>query len=104
VTRFFWSASIAARIWTWIGRRKSEKELPVLGGAGKEIVDRDLLAQRGVRICLQGHQPFAAAVRALHDSARATEGTPGKIETIASDELMNASLATRLRALDQRLA
>ncbi len=69
----------------------AEVKLPlILGGAGKEIVDRDLLAQRGVRICLQGHQPFAAAVRAVHDTLRALrEGTPPeKIETIAGDELM----------------
>jgi len=69
----------------------AEVKLPlILGGAGKEIMDRELLAQRGVRICLQGHQPFAAAVRAAHDTLRALrEGTPPeKIETAASDELM----------------
>jgi oxaloacetate decarboxylase len=56
----------------------AELKLPlILGGAGKEIMDRDVLAQRGVRICLQGHQPFAAAVRAVHDTLRALrEGTP----------------------------
>src|SRR4029077_7212368 len=54
-----------------------EIKLPlILGGAGKEIMDRELLAQRGVRICLQGHQPFAAAVRAVHDTLPALrEGT-----------------------------
>ncbi len=69
----------------------SEVKLPlILGGAGKEIMDRELLAQRGVRICLQGHQPFAAAVRAVHDTLRALrEGTsPEKIDTAASDEVM----------------
>ena len=69
----------------------AEVKLPlILGGAGKEIMDRDLLAQRGVRVCLQGHQPFAAAVRAVHDTLRALrEGTPPeKIETAASDEVM----------------
>jgi carboxyvinyl-carboxyphosphonate phosphorylmutase len=69
----------------------SEVKLPlILGGAGKEIMDRELLAQRGVRICLQGHQPFAAAVRAVHDTLRALrEGTPPeKIDTAASDEVM----------------
>lgn len=62
----------------------------ILGGAGKELMDRDWLAQRYVRICLQGHQPFAAAVRAVHDTLRALrEGTPPeKIEPTASDELM----------------
>ena len=69
----------------------TEVKLPlILGGAGKEIMDRDLLAQRGVRICLQGHQPFAAAVRATHDMLRALrEGTaPEKMETAASDDMM----------------
>ncbi len=69
----------------------AQVKLPlILGGAGKEIMDRDLLAQRGVRICLQGHQPFAAAVRAVHDTLRALrEGTPPeKIDTAASDEVM----------------
>jgi carboxyvinyl-carboxyphosphonate phosphorylmutase len=70
----------------------AEVKLPlILGGAGKELTDRDWLAQRGVRICLQGHQPFAAAVRAVHDTLRALrDGTtpPEKIETQASDALM----------------
>ena len=69
----------------------AEVKLPlILGGAGKEITDRELLAKHGVRICLQGHQPFAAAVRAVHDTLRALrEGTPPeKIDTAASDEVM----------------
>ena len=69
----------------------AQVKLPlILGGASKELMDRDWLAQRGVRICLQGHQPFAAAVRAVHDTLRALrEGTPPeKIETAASDVLM----------------
>jgi carboxyvinyl-carboxyphosphonate phosphorylmutase len=69
----------------------AEVKLPlILGGAGKEIMDRDMLAQRGVRICLQGHQPFAAAVRATHDTLRALRqgSAPEKIETAASDEMM----------------
>jgi len=69
----------------------AEVKLPlILGGAGKEVMDRELLAQRGVRVCLQGHQPFAAAVRAVHDTLRALrEGTPPeKIDATASDEVM----------------
>ena len=69
----------------------AEVKLPlILGGAGKELMDRDWLAQRGVRICLQGHQPFAAAVRAVHDTLRALrEGTPPeKIDSVASDEVI----------------
>ncbi|HVY06947.1 MAG TPA: isocitrate lyase/PEP mutase family protein [Burkholderiales bacterium] len=69
----------------------AEVKLPlILGGAGKEIMDRELLAQRGVRVCLQGHQPFAAAVRAVHDTLKSLrDGTqPEKLEGIASDEMM----------------
>ena len=69
----------------------AQVKLPlILGGAGKELMDRDWLGSRGVLICLQGHQPFAAAVRAVHETLRALrEGTPPeKIETAASDELM----------------
>ncbi len=69
----------------------AEVKLPlILGGAGKDLMDRDWLAQRGVRICLQGHQPFAAAVRAVHDTLRALrEGTPPeKIDAAANDEVM----------------
>ncbi|HZP85270.1 MAG TPA: isocitrate lyase/PEP mutase family protein [Burkholderiales bacterium] len=60
----------------------------ILGGAGKELMDRDYLAQHKVRICLQGHQPFAAAVRAVYDTLRALrEGTaPDRLEGIADDE------------------
>jgi len=62
----------------------------ILGGAGKELMDREWLGTRGVRVCLQGHQPFAASVRAVYDTLRALrEGTPPeKIDTAASDEIM----------------
>ena len=43
----------------------------LLGGAGRDIADPALLAERGVRISLQGHQPFAAAVKAVHDTLSA---------------------------------
>lgn len=69
----------------------AQVKLPlILGGAGKDIMDRNLLAQHGVRVCLQGHQPFAAAVRAVYDTLKALrDGTPPeKIDTAASEELM----------------
>ena len=45
---------------------------------------------RGVRIALQGHQPFMAAVRATHDTLKALrEGTqPSDLEGVASGDLM----------------
>lgn len=62
----------------------------ILGGAGEKLTDCDQLAQRGMRICLQGHQSFATAVRAVHETLWATRGCtpPEKIETTASNELM----------------
>ncbi|MEO8039265.1 MAG: isocitrate lyase/PEP mutase family protein [Betaproteobacteria bacterium] len=66
-------------------------ELPlILGGAGPELLDPPYLAARGVRVCLQGHQPFMAAVRAVRDTLRALRaGTaPAALEGVADDDLM----------------
>ena len=53
-------------------------------------MDRNWLAQRGVRICLQGHHPFAAAVQAVHDTLHALRhGTPPEqLDATAGDELL----------------
>ncbi len=61
-----------------------------LGGASGEGLDLDYLSARGVRIALQGHQPFMAAVNAVHRTLKALrEGTrPGDLEGVASAELM----------------
>jgi oxaloacetate decarboxylase len=69
----------------------AEIKLPlILGGAGKELLDLTYLAERGVRVCLQGHQPFMAAVRAVHATLKALrEGTPPeRLEGIPSEEMM----------------
>jgi carboxyvinyl-carboxyphosphonate phosphorylmutase len=62
----------------------------LLGSAPAELQDTDYLAAKGVRICLQGHLPIMAAVRAVHDTLKALRdgAAPGKIGGIASDELM----------------
>ena len=62
----------------------------ILGGAGKELFDLPYLADRGVRICLQGHQPFSAGVQAVYQTLKALrEGTPPeKLDGVASEELM----------------
>ncbi len=83
----------------------AEVRLPlILGGAGKEIMDRDYLASRGVRVCLQGHQPIMAAVQAIHDTLKALrDGTPpDRLERVAGDELMkrvtrNADYARQMK-------
>ena len=65
--------------------------LPViLGGLSPELRDRGWLGAQGVRIALQGHQPFAAAVNAVHETLKALrEGTPpGELAGVAPAELM----------------
>jgi carboxyvinyl-carboxyphosphonate phosphorylmutase len=64
----------------------------ILGGAGSELMDLDYLSAKGVRICLQSHQPFMAAVEAVHRTLKALrEGTPpAEIEGIASAAFMKS--------------
>jgi oxaloacetate decarboxylase len=62
----------------------------MIGGAGSELQDLKYLSDCGVRICLQGHQPYMAAVQAMYQSLKALrEGVaPGELEGIATPELM----------------
>jgi carboxyvinyl-carboxyphosphonate phosphorylmutase len=69
----------------------SATKLPIiLGGGSPELNDRDYLASRRVRVALQGHQPFAAAVKAAHETLKALrEGTPpSKLTGVADADLM----------------
>jgi oxaloacetate decarboxylase len=75
----------------------------VLGGAPEEMNDLDYLAQKRVRIALQGHAPIAAATQAVYETLKALrEGLPPKdLKRLASSELTNkvtreADLKTRL--------
>ena len=70
---------------------KIDKPL-ILGGVGPDMKDQDWLAGRNVRVCLQGHQPFAAAVKAIHDTMMALRGgvAPEDLTDIASADLMAA--------------
>jgi carboxyvinyl-carboxyphosphonate phosphorylmutase len=43
----------------------------VLGGAPEEMIDRDYLRSKRVRIALQGHAPFAAATQAVYATLKA---------------------------------
>src|SRR3546814_20877912 len=53
----------------------AEVSLPLmLGGGGPALMDRDYLASKGVRICLQGHPPFAASVQAVYATLKAILG------------------------------
>ena len=67
-------------------------EIPVIiGGAGPDVMDLGYLASRRVRICLQGHQPFAAAVQAVYDTLKALrDGSPPRqLVEDSSSELLN---------------
>ena len=75
----------------------AEIRLPmILGGVGAELMDLDYLASRGVRVCLQGHQPFAAAVQAVYATLKALrEGTsPSQLEGVAPEALMKQLMRT----------
>ena len=55
------------------------------------MLDPEFLAANGVRIALQGHQPFRAAVKAVYDTLRdLREGVqPGELASrLAPAELM----------------
>jgi carboxyvinyl-carboxyphosphonate phosphorylmutase len=62
----------------------------ILGGTPASMADKARLAAQGVRVALQGHQPFAAAVAAIHATLKALrEGTPpAELKGIAPASVM----------------
>ncbi len=69
----------------------AEIKIPLmLGAVSADMQDKEYLASRGVRIALQGHQPFSAAVKATYDTLKALrDGTkPSELQGIASSDLM----------------
>jgi carboxyvinyl-carboxyphosphonate phosphorylmutase len=62
----------------------------IMGGMTGELADRDYLSARRVRIALQGHQPFAAAVKATYETLKALrEGVqPARLQGVADAGLM----------------
>jgi carboxyvinyl-carboxyphosphonate phosphorylmutase len=62
----------------------------ILGGVEGEVGDLAYLASRRVRICLQGHQPIMAAMRAIHETLSALRnGTkPSELTNLPSAELV----------------
>ena len=61
----------------------------VLGGFPEEMIDLDYLANRRVRIALQGHAPFAAATQAVYATLKALRDgeLPKNLKGVASSEL-----------------
>ena len=80
----------------------AEVRIPILlGGASPELNDRAYLGSQNVRIALQGHSPFMAAVKATHDTLKALRDgvQPSDLnDKIASPDLM--AQVTRLDAHD----
>jgi len=68
----------------------AELRIPIILGGGATLGDREYLGGKGVRVSLQGHQPFQAAVQAIHATMKALrEGTPpANLKGLASNELM----------------
>jgi carboxyvinyl-carboxyphosphonate phosphorylmutase len=65
--------------------------LPLItGGLDPAMMDLDYLSARGVRICLQGHQPFAAAVEAVRRTMSALRDgvAPGELDWVAAKDVM----------------
>ena len=73
-----------------------EISLPLLlGSTPPSIGDRAFLAAHGVRIALQGHVPFAVAIKALYDTYKHLKegGEPAALkDQAASEELMHLAL------------
>ena len=69
---------------------KAEIKIPLMLGGGVGGLDKAYLGTMGVRIALQGHQPFSAAVQAVYNTLKALrEGTkPSDLTGIASAETM----------------
>lgn len=66
-------------------------EAPIMiGGAGAELQDVDYLAACGVRVSLQGHQPFMAALQAVVATLQALRDgkAPAELDGLANAELV----------------
>ena len=68
----------------------AELKIPIMLGGGGGDLDKAWLGSMGVRIALQGHQPFSAAVQAVYNTLKALrDGTkPSALTGIASADLM----------------
>ena len=70
-------------------------KLPLfLGGVPDDLMDIDYLSARNVKICLQGHQSFWAAVQGTYDTLKALRDgvKPAALKNIASADLQKRVL------------
>lgn len=78
---------------------RAETNIPLLlGGAGGELADLDFLGANGVRVALQGHLPFQAAVKAAYDTLKALRD--GVAPADLSDKLVSPELLGQLTRRD----
>lgn len=69
-------------------------ELPlIVGGVGPELMDKAYLASKGVRVCLQGHHTFPAAMQAIYETMKHLRagGAPADLGGLPSGELKSAA-------------
>ena len=95
--RAYESAGVDAIFFTGINSKEqidliaSNISIPIfIAPKDEQIIDLAYLASKGVKICLQSHQPFFAAVQAVYATLRALrDGIPAsQIKNIASDNLI----------------
>ena len=62
----------------------------LLGGVTGELVDKDYLASRGVRICLLGQNAYLASLQAINETYRALRGgaKPSQLANLAPNDLV----------------
>jgi carboxyvinyl-carboxyphosphonate phosphorylmutase len=97
--RVYEQTGVDALFFTGISKREEVEaiaaavNLPVmLGTINAALTDRDFLSAHKVRIALQGHQPFAAAVQATYSTLKALrEGVaPSALPNVAPKQLLDA--------------
>jgi oxaloacetate decarboxylase len=69
---------------------KAEVRIPLMLGGGGSVGDKAYLGGMGVRVALQGHQPFSASVQAVYETLKALrEGAKtSELKGVASPEMM----------------
>lgn len=77
----------------------AELDIPILlGGVSGDLTDRAYLGSQGVRIALQGHLPFMAAIKATYDTLKALR------DGVAPSDLSDMTASAELVAQVTRLA
>ena len=69
-------------------------KLPIIvGGIGLDMMDKSYLARQGVRLCLQGHHTFPAAMEAIYQTMKHLRegGAPSDLQGLPSNELKAAA-------------